>query len=508
MFVYKVMLVDNRKSIIQELLNKIDWEKLRLKVTQIASNGEEAFEKFQKGFVDIIVTEIEMPKINGLELVQKIKNINNETKFIIFSSCDQFSYAKQAIEYGVEAYILKSYYKEELEKTLTKIVFNMDNKKHEENRILEKDRFLLQFINGKISKDNLLNINEYTNIFSENKKYTVAIISIINKDDDSPILKLNDIVKDVFDNEYEIIHKHDGRVILINSWNKDFTEKHIKIYYEKMKNEIINKLNRDVFVSIGDLVNNVGEIEISYKIANALKKYMLTEGINICLDRHSLNYNQEYNRTFNMEIEKINKLIIKKNMQALEKYVGEILDDKRLNPKNIYDLSIRILFLIDKTLEDFKLSRKYMADGLSNAIVELCNENTRESVKQFILSELNELIELMDNNVVKYSPVVQQIVSIVNEKYYEELSLKTLAQKYNVNSSYLGQIFSREVGVSFSEYLNKTKNTKAKELILNTNMKINDIAKSVGYVDTSYFYRKFKKYFGVCPSIIRYMKKY
>lgn len=503
------MLVDNRKSIIQDLLDKIDWGKLCLKVTQIANDGEEAFEKFQKGFVDIIITEIEIPKINGLELVKKIKTLNNQVKFIILSSHDQFLYAKKAIEYGVEAYILKNYYKDELEKTLTKIVFNIDNKNHEENRKLEKDRFLLKLINGKISKENLPNINEYTNIFLKNKKYTVAIISIINQNEESsPIFKLNNIIKDVFDNQYEIIHKHDGRAILINSWDLDFTEKQIKIYYEKMKDEIINKLHRDIFVSIGDLVNDVNEIEISYKIANALKKYMLTEGINICLDRHSLNYAQEYNRTFNEEIEKINKLIIKKNIQPLEKYVGEILDDKNLNPKNIYDLSIRILFLIDKTLEDFKLSRKYMADGLSNAIIELCNENTRESVKQFILSELSELIELMDNSTVKYSPVVQQIVSIVNEKYYEELSLKTLAQKYNVNSSYLGQIFSREVGVSFSEYLNKTKNTKAKELILNTNMKINDIAKSVGYVDTSYFYRKFKKYFGVCPSIIRYMKKY
>ena len=97
---------------------------------------------------------------------------------------------------------------------------------------------------------------------------------------------------------------------------------------------------------------------------------------------------------------------------------------------------------------------------------------------------------------------------MINEEYKEELSLKTLAAKYRINSSYLGQIFSKEVGVSFSEYLNKVKNTKAKELILNTNMKINNIAREVGYTDTSYFYRKFKKYYGVCPSTLREMKNY
>ena len=114
----------------------------------------------------------------------------------------------------------------------------------------------------------------------------------------------------------------------------------------------------------------------------------------------------------------------------------------------------------------------------------------------------------MNLNNIKYSPVVQQIVNYVNSNYYEELSLKTLSQKYNINSSYLGQIFNKEIGYSFSEYMNKVKNMKAKELILNTNMKINDIAKEVGYFDTSYFYRKFKKYYGVSPSTLREIKQY
>ena len=95
-----------------------------------------------------------------------------------------------------------------------------------------------------------------------------------------------------------------------------------------------------------------------------------------------------------------------------------------------------------------------------------------------------------------------------NKNYYEELSLKTLSQKYKINSSYLGQLFAKEVGYSFSEYLNKVKNMKAKDLILNTNMKINDIAKEVGYLDTSYFYRKFKNFYGVSPATLREFKNY
>ncbi len=204
-------------------------------------------------------------------------------------------------------------------------------------------------------------------------------------------------------------------------------------------------------------------------------------------------------------------MIIEKKLYELENYIETIFDNNQLSPKNIYDLCIKIIFLIHNILEEFKLKKssdKYEDDSLGNMILELCSENTRENVKTFITSELREIIELMNNTDVCYSPVIRQVINLINKNYHKELSLKTLAQKYNINSSYLGQIFTKEVGVSFSEYLNKIKNTKAKDLILNTNMRINDIARSVGYIDTSYFYRKFKKYFGVCPSTLRNMKKY
>ena len=155
-----------------------------------------------------------------------------------------------------------------------------------------------------------------------------------------------------------------------------------------------------------------------------------------------------------------------------------------------------------------KVEKQYTGNSLGEEIVALCSEDTREDIKTLLCSEIREVIELMHPTTIKYSPVIQQIISYVNENYYEEVSLKTLAQKYHINTSYLGQVFTKEVGCSFSEYLNKTKNMKAKELILNTNMKINDIAKKVGYLDTSYFYRKFKKYYGVCPSTLRNIKNY
>lgn len=129
-------------------------------------------------------------------------------------------------------------------------------------------------------------------------------------------------------------------------------------------------------------------------------------------------------------------------------------------------------------------------------------------LKTIFISEITEIILYLHTEDSQYTPVVKQIMEEVRKNYKEDMNLKTLAYKYHMNASYLGQIFQKEVGCSFTQYLSNTKNKIAKDLILNTNMKINDIAKEVGYPDTSYFYRKFKQCYGVSPASLLNMKKY
>jgi len=129
-------------------------------------------------------------------------------------------------------------------------------------------------------------------------------------------------------------------------------------------------------------------------------------------------------------------------------------------------------------------------------------------LKAVFISEISEIITYLHTEDSQYTPVVRQIMEEVQKNYKEDMNLKTLSYKYHMNASYLGQIFQKETGSSFAQYLNNVKNSIAKDLILNTNMKINDIAREVGYPDTSYFYRKFKQCYGVSPASLRNMKKY
>lgn len=505
---YKVMLVSEEQAIIDEILNTIDCSKFDLDVIQIVGNEDEAFSKFKTHNFDIVILDVNICKIDQVILIKKLMKTNYKAKFIALGDYENFSYLKKNIEHDVISYILKPINKQEFIECLKQLILNINNTIYIEKTILRKN-IALQYLEGKINYNELFESeNSLINIPLENKNYSVSIITIVGKYNEDLYIELEKIISTILNDKFEILHKNNGQVVIINSWKNSITTNDLENYYNKIKNKIIDSFKIEVFISIGCLVNNLYEICESYNNAKYLSKYMLTEGINSCLSNRHIVSKSELRITFEKEIEEINRLIIEQNIDVLSTYIDEIFENKQLMPKNIYELSLKILFLINRILEEFKLNVNYIEYGLISIIVRVYDENTRESIKSIIINELRNLVELISGNKVKYSPVVQQIISIVNERYYEELSLKTLSQKYNVNSSYLGQIFNKEVGISFSEYLNKIKNIKAKELILNTNMKINDIARTVGYLDTSYFYRKFKKYFGVCPSTIRNMKKY
>ncbi len=504
----KVMLVDDEIFITEGLKAIIDWNKLGLEVVQTAQNGEEAIKKYYENPVDLIVTDINMPKKTGLELVKELKEAHQQVKFIILSGYDEFSYAKKAIEYGVENYILKPINEEELEASLKQLLANLAKEKTIINKGLDKTGKLLAFLNGKYDVMEIMSIKNDMYIDFYQEKYTISNIFINAKKDKELYINIDHLVESVFSNQYEVLYQFNGQIVIINAWEKQMTSETIMQRYEQLKELLIQTLGYDVFISIGSVVSMIDHLPASYAVAKKLKKYMLTLGTNKVVDEQTIAHIKFKGMKFHDEMDQINKLIIEKNREALKGYVEGIFDNQDLTPKNIYDFSIKVVLLIDKVQEEFQLTKKYKRESLSDTIIELCNESTRGSVKAFVMSELDELMQSMYENTVKYSPVVQQIVTVVNERYYEELSLKTLAYQYNINSSYLGQIFNKEVGCSFSDYLNKTKNMKAKELILETNMKINDIAKEVGYTDSSYFYRKFKKFFGVSPSTLREMKNY
>ncbi len=494
---YKVMLVDDEMLITEGLKNIIDWEKLGLSIINTAENGIDALEKFRKNPVDIIITDINMPLLDGLELLNEIKKIDNKVKFIILSGYEEFSYAKKAIEIGVQAYILKPIDDEKLEEKLKEIVKILEEERLSQKINIKKDAILKSLLNNMITKDEVLNSKEEFKIEFEEKIFVCAIILVKEA--------LNTISFKNID-KTEVLYGDFGDIILINSFDKNTDKESIKRFYQEILEDIQDKYKYNVFISIGKTVEDINFLNRSFKTSNLVKKKILSEGFGKCIifEENDIGNNTLY---FENEINEINRLIVENKKDELEIYLNSILNLDNISPQNIYELATQILVLCDNLKIKFKINTEEIG-MLGNSIIKILNFTNVSDIKEYIRGKLIFIINNIEKENIKLSPIVRRIVKCVNENYNKDLSLKVLANEYNVNTSYLGQIFTKEIGIQFSDYLNKVRNSVAKDLILNTNKKINDISKEVGYLDTSYFYRKFKKYYGVTPATLRELQNY
>ncbi len=493
---YKAMLVDDESLITEGLKNIVDWERLNITVLETAENGKEALKKFRQNPVDIIITDINMPLINGIDLLTQIKEIDDNVKFIILSGYEEFKFAKAAISIGVEAYILKPIDEEELTKSLIEIVNKLDEAKSSKKINLKKDTIFKGILNNTASKQDLIDSKEKIKIKLEDSLFVTSILLI---KDGFNTINFKHIEKT------EVLYDDYANLILVNSFEKGTTLAQIKNFYTEILEDIINKYGYDVLISIGKVVDEINLLSKSFKVSNLVKKNILISGFNKCLTEEDLV--NDLDIYFENELNELNRLVIDGNKEEIDSYLNEILQNNILTPQHIYEFAIKVLILYDNLKVKFKVNNED-AGVLGGSIIKVLNFTTIEDIKKYLKFKLNYLINhILDENI-KLSPIVRRIVKCVNENYNKDLSLKGLALEYNVNTSYLGQIFTKEIGIQFSDYLNKIRNAVAKDLILNTNKKISDISKEVGYLDTSYFYRKFKKYYGVTPATLRELKNY
>lgn len=514
-----ILLVDDEPWILSGLKNIIDWHNIGIDNIFTASNGEEALEIFNRGNINIVVTDITMPKMNGLELIKNIKAKNNKTKFVILSGYDDFNYAKQGISLGIENYILKPINEEELESTITNILSKISmeiSTEYIENADLQtlKENIYSRWITDSISESELEAREFVLNLSIHLDKYIVAMVKFKNPTMEK-IKEAKKFFKETlsFKNS-DVFIKDNQYLIIIAGCLKDSEDiNHINFlnYLEGAKEQLLNTYGVEIFISIGSAVNLAENLHKSYEEAISCSEYLLLLGYNNVLfyDDVASSF-QGDSEGFEVELEEFERLLLQKNLNDINSYISEVFksikSSLRAKPKDIRNLSVRMILALRKVSNELNVEDYNINKYLNDIILYIQQEETLDMLEIRIKEEARELIMKIKN--VEYTPVVQQILNFINDNYGEKHSLKILAQKYNMNTSYLGQIFAKEIGCSFSDYINKVKNEKAKEMLLNTNMKINDIAKSIGFEDTSYFYKKFKGYFGISPHEMRNSKKY
>lgn len=466
---FRILIADDENSVVQSLLESIPWEELEIQVAGTACDGQQALQLVREQEIDIAILDIRMPGISGLELCEQLKKINEQIQVIIISGYAEFAYAEKAIQYGVIGYCLKPLEYFQVIKCLRKAVQNLKVSRHMAVRedlmeILERgDREEIRECLEKMG-------------FPGGKCYVVASVG------EKRLAELKKISISMRLGRGQwgyLIHMNEAKSLLEELRAKGCNQQHIKLpdgqgigYMEKPveAGEIYDALEECIIRAYQYFVNRehciCGETDESRA--------------NVWLDRVRTEFSQ--NRW-----EKIS-------------YILTEIREKGMDDFSVRS-SLRLCNLILSSKPYRPEENDYYVYSIKTLVTEYGTlENMLVMLKQY-LEEKNTEAQMAFSNT-----TFMKLIKYINENYRGNISLSGAAQAVCMNPNYVSQLFKKETGVTFINYITQKRLDDAKELLVTTPKSLNDIAVEVGFNDYFYFIKTFKKFTGMTPGQYRMQK--
>lgn len=516
---YKILIVDDEIISRLGLSNLLKWEEYGFEVIETASHGAEALEILEKYQIDLIITDVSMPIMNGLDLIKEVKNVNEEIEFLILSSYEEFTYVREAMRLGVVDYILKLDLSEEsMARVLKNIKTKLDNKakKNTEGKrylsqrelSLMRREVLRKILYGQI--ENYDTIEEYCKNVGIEFSLPYAQILMFEMNGVSADIESDNII-DIIE---EILDDYNAAYACFTGLNE------ITIVYQLEKN-IENR------VEIEDLANRIHQLiyqyfdqEIQIFISTVLEEKLnfvkgYKEVKEIC-EEHNILDKTKY--LFYEDIKKETKngqrLIGEKILSDLHHLFEEeriediplvfdkiyaIVKEKRYLERNQVKYMLEYILQISK--EYFiknKLWIKELEIQWGDYQKEIKNINDSKSLLLF-LKKIEHIImtylEKEDSN-----HLIRRAQQYIRVHYRENMSIKDMAFELGVSHTYLSTLFKQKKSITIKDYCIKLQIEEAKKLLRTSNMQVVEIANFVGYENEHYFSRIFKLKTGISPT--------
>lgn len=498
----RVMIVDDEYIIRQGIEYLLDWEKEGFKLVGEASNGEEALEKIEELQPDIILSDIVMPKVDGINLTKKIQQKYPNIKVIILSSYSDFDFVKNTFQHGAVDYILKpTLSPESLLKALKNVASEIPGKSLQNTQNLNLGRCLSRFMLG---FDEVLDASQFVQALPEPTCFLIASNKKFYK-------RAND-VEDFFQKElyaaFEDIHPctfllQEGIMLCVVNTNENDSSNVVALL-----NTVISQNERIAecaFFVVSDAFTNISEIKNIYElqIAHILQTrfYYKTCSVLKYQERmHRQTIKKFDQRSFNQYLDTMNLSLA---LQELWVYVIQAIE-ARMDEREIKSFVGNSLYNFISVLEDHDMNMDSVRHFKLNCI------NLLESAiyKEDFIFQLTHIYEDFKIIIEKYEvdashDSMHQILKYMNEHYDESLSLNDLAHHFGFSYHYLSSYFANQSDGTFTEHLNRVRIEKASRLLDDKQYSISEIGSSVGYSDHSYFCKVFKKLIGMTPSEYR-----
>lgn len=529
----KVIVIDDEEIIRRGIANKLRRLVGYAKLEGEASDGEEGLILTERIQPDIVVTDIKMPKIDGLHFIKKAQEISPNTRFIIISGYEDFSFARQAVRLGVSDYLLKPVDNDELVKAMdglrAKILREKESieylkdldKKASGTAILKKNQLFSEVIKGEIaSEQTIIDKAAELGYAFEHKFFTAMSIKIMDMNRQLFTDEMGGLLRFAIANVFEesvhevgvcaAIDDSDPKQGVAVVFNHDEVLPHINNKIQTGMEEIRKYLEVDAYIGIGRSYERAVDLSKSFKesLICAKQKLVFTDKSIISYSDYELirknNYllSDEDRRVIILYLSYTAENGIKELINKIDTIFSQVRESK-VPFQKVKELCMDILFV---TTSEIKRKNTYIYEQLSDSGIESYFEDCRflNDFRDRICLVLNNLSVHFENETLGGGKkIVVSIKKKMETEYYLDLKLSTFANNYYINQSYLSSLFLQETGRNFSQFLTDIRVEKAKEFLSLTTLSVSKVSELVGYNDRSYFCSVFQKAAGVSPAKYR-----
>lgn len=505
----KILIVEDEIRILEgvkNLVQKLDDENT---IVGEATDGAEGLRLLIELKPDVVITDIEMPSISGLEMLTKMVELNLTTKAIVLSAYSEFEYARRAIKLGVTEYLLKpisvSEFQNAFKNIKAQIKLERDKKPTEIGTLKQ---IFLEFVNGSIKMDGEVEkyLNNKYDIYIDTPMLILVIYLGSNYESEiqNAKRKFNYVLSIYNKVSYEMIdsmHEKSITVIMYNYGNAKDLERWLQ-------HQVLNKKNEKMVLSIIE-ANSINEIKNSENTLLPYRDWNISLDHEIIISYPKITNIKTVPYMYKIELEnKVKAAICAMNFEDIIKIIAEFQESFQTGqvyaPKDIKEQFVRFFLAIIGTSKEVGIlnSENFNQHKFLEMIMESRTKEELMEVSDFLLENIS--IETYVDD--KIHIVVKRMLKIIHEDYDKGIKLEEISIKLQMTPEYLGTLFHKEMGVTFNTYIRDYRIAKAKALICGTSMKVYEISESVGYSDPKYFSKVFRDTTGQLPA--EYRKSY
>lgn len=526
---YSVMLVDDEEEVRQAISKRVDWESIGFRVVDTAENGEEALEKAERLCPDVVMTDIQMPFMDGLTFCRKLKERISGTKIVIFSGYDEFEYAKEAIKLEAEEYILKPIDAAELRQVFTRIKERLDEELDQKRNVekLEKyylesipvlkEQFLMSLLEGRLQEQR---IEDFKNLYDVKIDAPYYAVSVFRMDTtasgqdtlDAGLLSvsLKQMIDEQIDKQFSYRSINYLGTIIVIALLHTKTELSSLIQVSDRICKFANKvLGIHTTAGIGHVCDNLMSLHHSYEEALAAVEYRILTEPNQAIFIQDIEPKSEERFVIDeKEMQAIVKEIKVGTREELEQAVHTLIGKLKFSMVSMTQLQIGFTEML---VEIMRLVRVYEVnmDEIEGLNVDFYSEIKKfesfDALGEWLLNvcmQVRSRIRRERTDTTKL--LIDKAKQYIEEHYSDcELSVEKLCSHIGLSATYFSTLFKRETGLSFVAYLTQVRMEKALQLLNTTEEKAYIISELVGYTEPNYFSYVFKKQYGVSPSKYR-----